>query len=164
MTRARRAAILGFLASTAGALACDKLDLGQVPFYCNNGEPRCPEGYTCDDTSGLKLGRCIKQGTTLPAVDAASAKETHLHAEATVSPDRAVTMPDQNVTDSNPVLWDAGPPDQSLIKNDKGPPGDVYLIGCTGNADCASSSYKCCCPVIAGIWACLPLCLNPFCI
>jgi hypothetical protein len=27
---------------------CAEVDLGEVPLYCNLGEPRCPGGYICE--------------------------------------------------------------------------------------------------------------------
>lgn len=34
------------------------LDLGQSPFFCNTGEPKCPDGYQC-----MSNKWCVKQGS-----------------------------------------------------------------------------------------------------
>ena len=41
----------------SSALWAGCLDLGEAPFRCNKGAPKCPEGYTCS-----KYGNCIKKG------------------------------------------------------------------------------------------------------
>jgi hypothetical protein len=52
-------------------LGC-QVDLGQAPFYCNNGNPQCPEGYGCVEVS--KRWICVKEGSLPPAlVDGAKA-------------------------------------------------------------------------------------------
>jgi hypothetical protein len=28
-------------------LGCDRTDLGEAPWFCHNGEPACPTGYSC---------------------------------------------------------------------------------------------------------------------
>lgn len=36
---------------------CD-LDLGEIPFECNKGEPKCPGGYYCQSNVCLREGEC----------------------------------------------------------------------------------------------------------
>lgn len=38
-------------------------DLGIAPFYCNNGNPKCPDNYSCQLINGNRL--CIKNGESL---------------------------------------------------------------------------------------------------
>lgn len=45
--------LLGCLTGLSGCAP----DLGEVPFLCNNGTPRCPSGYEC------KVRYCVKEGT-----------------------------------------------------------------------------------------------------
>ena len=51
------------------ATACS-LDLGEAPFLCHNGLPRCPDGYECVPSSGTPNGICIKEGAEPPVSDA----------------------------------------------------------------------------------------------
>ncbi len=44
-------ALLGF----AGGCS---LDLGEIPFRCNKGEPKCPEGYKCTDNKCHREDEC----------------------------------------------------------------------------------------------------------
>jgi hypothetical protein len=56
-------------------LGC-QVDLGQTPFFCNNGNPECPEGYSCVEVrsscsppkwpSPCKV--CVKQGSPPPVL------------------------------------------------------------------------------------------------
>ncbi len=34
------------------------LDLGEIPFLCNKGEPKCPNGYTCQSNVCVREGEC----------------------------------------------------------------------------------------------------------
>ncbi len=59
-----RLAIIALLAAGL-APGCVQTDLGPLPLYCHQGEPRCPSGYVC--VPHLSLGEvCAKEGTTLP--------------------------------------------------------------------------------------------------
>ncbi len=50
------AAVAVALLCAAGATGCGDLDLGDAPFRCNEGKPKCPEGYEC------KNGVCVREG------------------------------------------------------------------------------------------------------
>ena len=41
---------------------CVETDLGDKPLLCNQGEPRCPEGYVCLTVD--KADQCVKEGST----------------------------------------------------------------------------------------------------
>jgi hypothetical protein len=49
---------------------CVEPDLGNVPFLCHNGNPECPDGYTCKEVSGQKV--CVKDGSDPPKLTDAS--------------------------------------------------------------------------------------------
>ena len=42
---------------------CSPMDLGEAPFLCNNGTPRCPTGYTC------LVGVCVREGSSYQPTD-----------------------------------------------------------------------------------------------
>ena len=48
---------------------CVEADLGDVPVYCNQWEPRCPAGYTCAarDSDGEEV--CLRPGQALSVAD-----------------------------------------------------------------------------------------------
>jgi hypothetical protein len=55
-------AILAVVTLCAG---CVEPDLGSAPFFCHNGDPECPDGYTCKEaSSGQKV--CVKDGSDPP--------------------------------------------------------------------------------------------------
>lgn len=65
LTCPRWAFVILLALATAGCT----LDLGDAPFRCNKGSPRCPDEYECILTSGGHPGYCVKFGTcpaTLP--------------------------------------------------------------------------------------------------
>lgn len=39
---------------------CVDVDLGDLPVYCNPGEPRCPRGYRCVRQQGRDY--CVREG------------------------------------------------------------------------------------------------------
>ncbi len=45
-----------------GVVGCS-LDLGEAPFQCNKGSPRCPDEYECILTGGGHPGYCVRYGT-----------------------------------------------------------------------------------------------------
>ncbi len=48
---------LTLLAAICAFLCCGGPELGEAPFLCNSGQPRCPEGYAC-------VGKvCVLEGT-----------------------------------------------------------------------------------------------------
>lgn len=53
-----RAALL--CCGLAGILlgGCSDLDLGEIPFTCNPGEPKCPDGYVCTADVCHREGEC----------------------------------------------------------------------------------------------------------
>ena len=149
---ASRGAILSLVLLAGG---CIEPDLGNVPFYCNNGEPRCPEGYEC------VANMCVKGGV-IPA----DAPITADMGDGPLGPDWLMPWPEGSVpdmpvfTDAPPMKWDIGKlPDAPKPTTDGWPPH----LGCQSHSECDSSN-PCCCPFLLQIWTCLPLCLNPFCI
>lgn len=55
-------ASLSLILSFGALAACNPYDpdLGNEPFECGNDEPRCPEGYFCDERSDMNQV-CVKQ-------------------------------------------------------------------------------------------------------
>ena len=51
-----------------GAGGCS-LDLGEIPFVCNPGEPKCPEGYTCTDNVCHREDECPASIKSCPRPD-----------------------------------------------------------------------------------------------
>jgi hypothetical protein len=57
------------------ATACSPFDpeLGDSPFRCGTSEPRCPEGYACEEDQG-STGVCVREGDTVdPMADSGPA-------------------------------------------------------------------------------------------
>ncbi len=48
---------------------CVETDLGDAPLLCNQGEPRCPEGYVCARVDNAD--HCVKEGQTTSLTAAA---------------------------------------------------------------------------------------------
>ena len=42
---------------------CDKIDLGQAPWFCNPGDPRCPSDYICcfESLSDICRKQCMQR-------------------------------------------------------------------------------------------------------
>lgn len=140
--------------------ACIEPDLGLSPFLCNRGEPKCPEGYVC---VGENPGQCVSES--------GSNADGPIRVEAGYAdggPDTLMAWPDGMIdgsVDGPVVRWDLGKPDMKKPK-EAGPDGWPPHIGCQSHTECKDASNPCCCPMplVPQIWACLPLCLNPFCI
>ena len=49
---------------TLGACSSYDPNLGKSPFLCGTDEPRCPGGYTCNDTAAPPV--CLSKGGTAP--------------------------------------------------------------------------------------------------
>lgn len=145
----------------AGGLlpACIEPDLGDVPFFCNNGDPKCPDGYSCVGN------RCVRDGVSV--ADAARPDTT---SDTGGGPDQLMPWPDAApdwlapTPDLPNIKWDLGALDLPKPTKDGWPPH----LGCQSHQECSDPSNPCCCPIplIPNqlIWDCLPLCLNPFCI
>jgi hypothetical protein len=150
------------LVSLLGCLCgCVEPDLGDVPFYCNHGDPECPEGYSC------LQGMCVRNGAFIPdtkpwpdgAVDLVGSPEL-------IKLDGS-SFPDAPISEDGVTKWDTGPPDSKPSPDQKiKPDGWPPHLGCQSHSECTDSSSPCCCPtpLIPQIWTCLPFCLNPFCI
>jgi hypothetical protein len=70
----RRSVATGFFFGAAAAMlallvlaGCPSPELGEAPFFCHNGTPPCPEGYTCEKVGGEDV--CIREGSTPPKLD-----------------------------------------------------------------------------------------------
>jgi hypothetical protein len=158
-----RLPIAGLIALAAVVLgACVEPNLGDSPFFCNNGLPECPEGYECDRPGGPGTpGRCVKPGSVVPPPpDAALPDRPTPDLPPTVA-DLPQVKPDTRKPDGPAVKWDTGPIDMPPLK----PDGIPAHLGCQSNTECTGSS-PCCCPtpLLPMIWSCLPLCFDPFCI
>lgn len=150
-------------------LSCMEADLGDAPFYCNNGNPPCPEGYSCEKVSGSNV--CVRNGVTYNRPDSGVDKtnvQADLAADSTQILDVPITTQDQHIPPDGPPASDKYPwiPDQ-VVKKDA-----PFHLGCKDNKECKKKDpqYPCCCPSIPAIpplpaiWACLPICLNPLCL
>jgi hypothetical protein len=136
---------------------CIEPELGDAPFFCNKGDPECPEGYLCVD------GRCVREGFTPQDANGMVDVGPDAPARDTWMPWPDWTVADGPQTDGPVIWWDFGAADMPPPVTDGWPPH----FGCQSHADCASDpSAPCCCPmpILPQLWACLPLCLNPFCI
>lgn len=151
--------------------ACVELDLGDVPFYCNHGQPPCPEGYQCQEFD--KVGVCVREGATYqPGTKDAGKDAAKDLGQITFDGIKDQAKPD--VPGDLPVA--DSPPGPDMYKpdlyppppKDKGPAPDVPHLGCQSNSECKKKDpqYPCCCPtpLVPFIWSCLPLCLNPICL
>jgi hypothetical protein len=156
--------------ATALALlsGCMEPQLGDAPFLCNNGLPECPEGYVC--VRGGNLAQCVREGVTLPDLDAGRPKpEKALFPDAPQTADDLASRPDTRPADA-PTTWDGRATDILPAKDTVPPKQDGWPphLGCQSNAECAQADpqSRCCCPfpLVPGVWTCLPLCFDPFCI
>jgi hypothetical protein len=142
---------------------CAEPNLGDAPFFCNNGLPECPEGYVCERPSPSAVGVCVRPGTSVPTPPDAAVPDQPTPDQPRPGADLP-TKPDTSRPPDGPqVKWDTGPVDMPKPKPDGIPPH----LGCQDNAECANDpSTPCCCPtpLLPMIWSCLPLCLDPFCI
>ena len=130
--------LLGALCQLLFAFGCNTFDpdLGDEPFRCGAEEPRCPDGYECDEStqvcfSGEPGGGAALVDGGLPAV----------------------------VPDARPIT---PPPDAGGGPVDAGLPGlDGGMdLACDPLADpdpCAASGQVCC--DLLGVGICLPECL-----
>jgi hypothetical protein len=150
------------LGVTLGWNGCVEPSLGTSPFLCNNGQPECPEGYVCQQHGKVKV--CVLPGTQ-PNLDTASKPpDIAIVPDTHRPPDQPIVQLDKPMPDGTVVKWDKGPPD---LAKDKGPTPDAGPhLGCQSNAECTTTDSPCCCPVplLPLVWACLPICLNPFCL
>ena len=156
------------IAALLGPSGCIELDLGATPFFCNNGTPPCPYGYTCVTSGNKRI--CVKEGLPPPKLDGQGSVDDKAVVDVGFKSDTVPTndgsqTPDMNVADywpSTPDMYippDLPPvPDQTVKK-------DVFKLGCQNNKECKTKDPQnpCCCPV-AILWVCAPLCLNPFCL
>lgn len=157
------------LSALLGLAGCVELDLGSTPFFCNNGTPPCPFGYTCVTSGNRRI--CVKEGLPPPKLDGMAGNgdqgtgpDTGPITDGKLRPD-GNTSPDMSVADAWPstpdqYVWPDLPPPP-----DKGPKPDVPKLGCQNNKECKTKDPQnpCCCPVTI-IWICAPLCLNPLCL
>lgn len=79
------------------AAACDPYspDLGREPFLCGTDEPRCPEGYFCDERSETEHV-CVQDGTSVPnrpdAMAAPDATPFLCNNDQALEPNNSITM------------------------------------------------------------------------
>lgn len=159
------------LVATLAAVSCVEPDLGDVPFYCNHGQPACPEGYQCQDFGKVKV--CVRQGATYqpdvkvvgPDAGQDVGQITFDGIKDTVAPR---DVPGDLALADVPQVPDMYKPDLPPKPKDTGPAPDVPHLGCQSNAECKlkDTQYPCCCPtpLLPFVWSCLPLCLNPICL
>ncbi len=97
--------LIGLTVLAAAGIAGCELDLGQAPFLCHGGAPRCPSGYSCVAHQGQEW--CLKNGSSLLPKDASSGKV-----------DLPVTKQDQG---AKPIDQGAKPMDQAVKPMDQWP-------------------------------------------
>jgi hypothetical protein len=159
-SRSQRFIILLFLTLSG----CVKPDLGEVPFFCNLGDPQCPDGYTCIEHGGYRV--CAKEGytpapdTSIVGLDAGPAEDAFSWLDGTVldGPVVDVYVP----PDLYPTPDTGGTPQDAGLDADGPPPH----LGCQSDQECTDPSAPCCCPFpgLPQFWTCLPMCLNPLCV
>jgi hypothetical protein len=150
--------IAGTLAALSG---CIEPDLGEAPFYCNNGAPRCPDGYQCVGNRCLRNG--ISSADVRPQTDAATpdSQRADLLMWLDGSP------PDLPIADHPATKWDVAPQDTGTPDKNTGTDSTPPHLGCQSNAECMGDpNGECCCPMpfVPQIWICAPLCLDPICL
>ena|GEM_PF-6411071 len=144
---------------------CVGPDLGDMPFKCNDGQPNCPDGYHCEGAKPDWV--CVRDG--------------YIRADASLPPGDLTIIPDFNADFTTPAdsSVDSGwqPLDQGIPIDQGGAvdsaplPMDAFIaadlphLGCQDNVECKSQTpdSPCCCKVTI-LWACLPFCLDPFCL
>lgn len=157
-------AVVG-LSASAG-LGCTP-QLGDAPFLCNPGTPKCPEGYICKSSGGQQI--CVRPSAVgkprpKPSTDGGTSAGT----DGSKRTDVGASGSDSQL----PPWFDGGSSklDQSVLPRDStAPAGDSGgpRVGCKTNAECKQKdpANPCCCkvPLIPFVWDCFPLCLDPIC-
>jgi hypothetical protein len=131
------------LATLAG---CAGLDLGDVPFFCNQGDPMCPDGYRCVANRCVRKGGGTQDGGMVPAEGGITTDwPSYWPADA---------QPQQ--PDTPAVKWDLGAlPDTSPPQIDSG----SSYPSCVTDSDCnVDPLYPCCC-----LGVCEPFCIFTLC-
>ena len=154
--------------TAVAATGCAEPDLGDSPFFCNNGTPQCPDGYVCVDDDGQSV--CVRPGMDRRrtiAPDQGGAVDTGSSAPVDVALPPADAGPRLDRSVTPPVDQGASAPDQATPRLDTGityPDTGGGHLGCQSNAECGTDA-PCCCPfpLLPEIWTCLPLCFDPFC-
>jgi len=121
---------------------CVEPDLGDVPFFCNKGDPACPDGYDC------VAGRCVRDGVSFDAETAVDLGPSPWGGDGSPPPQ----------ADAQAAWWDLGArPDTSAPTLDSG--GPLSYPACQDQADCTVDPLNpCCC-----LGTCEPACLWPLC-
>lgn len=155
-----------------GLAGCVEADLGDAPFFCNGGQPKCPEGYRCLSQGPGGRAICVKEGVTPPTFDVGG---------STVKKDKGPVVK----KDGPSVTKDRGPlpPDRGIVLDTNTPTPDQYKpttdmwvppapdlggsspIICYVKSDCKDKAKPCCCKVpYLPVKTCLAFCLDPFCL
>ena len=95
---------------------CSPMDLGEAPFLCNNGTPRCPTGYTC------ATGVCVREGSSHNPTDSGPGGKKDGPAINKDGP--AINKDGPAINKDGPVQQKDGP----VIKQDTGNPGTVKIL------------------------------------
>ena len=119
MSSPTRVVVVAALALPAALALSGCPDLGDAPFFCNNGDPTCPEGYFCQ----LPQKVCVRQGGTwrppaedmtiteapLPDADSGSGDQTVDTPQPDLPPQPSQTIViTEFMADPNAVLDSAG--------------------------------------------------------
>ncbi len=105
-----------FVASVAG-VACVvgagcTLDLGEVPFKCNTGSPKCPKGYTCHQNT-----YCLKEGFCPEHISGCDKRDAGIQKDGPGKKDGPATQKDGPGKKDGPWV----PPDGPILPPDSGP-------------------------------------------
>lgn len=93
------------LVISAAVTGCS-LELGEIPFLCNRGSPRCPDGYECVDNHCVKEGTCPKSLPQCASGDAAITPDKGGDAGVITFDGKPADTPGK--TDAPPVKQDQG--------------------------------------------------------
>ena len=112
--------------------SCVPLELGDIPFKCNDGNPNCPDGYHCEGTKPDWV--CVRDGflridSALPEGDAAVTADAAVDfaPQRDFSLDKGWQPPDQGIPADQFV--DAGPPVDAFVAS------DLPHLGCQDNVE-----------------------------